>query len=173
MAKFHVPIRNLEFQLFELEQKSFKRRNSVSTVLVAVTLAGHTGDCVRRRRSTRRPSTILAHRAARAYPVAVPFLVSPPSILILELVRPESSRVAAVRRVGHGSPPHLDSSHPELRSLAVHPLRPPTSAAVPYPGRIGLAPSSDRRSPSPLVAELRPLCRAPSPGHPPPQIDPW
>ena len=51
-------------------------------------------------------------------------------------MRPESSRVAAVRRVGHGSPPRLDSSHPELRSLAVHPLRPPTSAAEPLLRRI-------------------------------------
>ena len=51
-------------------------------------------------------------------------------------MRPESSRVAAVRRAGHGSPPRLDSSHPELRSLAVHPLRPPTSAAEPLLRRI-------------------------------------
>jgi hypothetical protein len=104
-------------------------------VLSTVTPRRHTGDCGRRRASTRRPSRLCAalHLADDLEPSCpVP---SSPSILILKLVRPESSRVAAVRRVGHGSPPRLDSSHPELHSLAVHPLRPPTSATVPYPGR--------------------------------------
>jgi len=101
-----------------------------------VTPRRHTGDCGRRRASTRRPSRVsTALHLADALEPSCP-VPSSPSILILELVRPESSRVAAVRRVGHGSPPRLDSSHPELRSLAVHPLRPPTSAAEPLLRRI-------------------------------------
>ena len=93
----------------------------------------HTGDCGRRRASTHRPSRVsTALHLADALEPSCP-VPSSPSIPILKLVRPESSIVAAVRRAGHGTPPRLDSSHPELRSLAVHPLRPPTSATVPYP----------------------------------------
>ena len=56
--------------------------------------------------------------------------------------------------------------------LVLHLLRPSTSPAVPYPGRIDLAPSSDRRSPSSFPPSSAPLRRAPSPRSPPPKIDP-
>ena len=125
--------------------------------------------------STRRPSTILARRAARPYPVAVPS----PSFPLPSSSPSSSSRVAqrraravVVRRTGRSSPPRLDSSRPELRNLAPKLVHPSTSAAVPYPGRIGLAPSSDRRSPSPFPPSSAPLRRAPSPRSPPPKIDP-
>ena len=102
-----------------------------------MTLAGHTGGCVRRRRSTRRPSTILAHRAARAYPVAVPFLVSPPfhprPQAHAELGRAE---LAAVRSADHPSPLRLDSPRPEPSSLAVHRLHSTPFPFEPNPGRI-------------------------------------
>ena len=99
-------------------------------------LASHTGNCVRRRRSTRRPSTILAHRAARAYPVAVPFLVSPPfhprPRAHAELGRAE---LAAVRSADHPSPLRLDSPRPEPSSLAVHRLHSTPCPFEPNPGR--------------------------------------
>ena len=147
----------------------------------------HTGDCGRRRASTRRPSRVsTALHLADALEPSCP-VPSSPSILILELVRPESSRVAAVRRVGHGSPPRLDSSHPELRSLAVHPLRPPTSAAEPLLRRIEpqIAPTAiavHRSFASPpttfLPATLRPkpsrgeLLATPPTLRPPPRPNP-
>ena len=52
-----------------------------------------------------------------------------------ELLRRARARVAAVRRAGHGSPPRLDSSHPELRNLAPTPLRPIRCLLESFPGR--------------------------------------
>ena len=122
--------------------------------------------------STRRPSMILARRAARPYPVAVPS----PSFPLPSSSPSSSSRVAqrraravVVRRTGRSSPPRLDSSRPEPRRLAVHPLRPPTSATEPFTGR-----NQALRPPLAIAVhdELRPLRRRPSSGPPPPQIDP-
>ena len=79
-----------------------------------------------------------------------------------------SSRVTVARRTGHCSPPRLDSSHPELHSLVVHPLRPSTSATVRKPGRN----RAQTPSTTAISVELRHRRRAPFPGHPPPQIDP-
>ena len=115
--------------------KIIKRVNSVSTVLVTVTPRRHTGDCGRRRASTRRPSRLSAALHLADDLEASCLVPSSPSIPILKLVRPESSRVAAVRRVGHGSPPHLDSSHPELRNLAPTPLHSIPCLLESYPGR--------------------------------------
>ena len=62
-------------------------------------------------------------------------LCQSPFLFVRARVHDELSRASRARRAGHGSPPRLDSSHPELRSLAVHPLRPPTRAAEPLTGR--------------------------------------
>ena len=162
----------MEFQLVEFELKSSKRRNSDSTVLVTVTPRRHTGDCGRRRASTRRPSRVSAAlHLADASNLPASSRSSPPSPSSSSSGA-RSSRVTVARRTSHCSPPRLVSSRPELRNLAPKLVHPSTSAAVPYPGRIGLAPSSDRRSPSPFPPSSAPLRRAPSPRSPPPKIDP-
>ena len=78
-------------------------------------------------------------RRRRPYPRGRPKLPVPFPILLplreVELERAEPSDIAVVRRSGQPSPPHLDSSHSELRDLAPKLLHPSTSAAVPYPGR--------------------------------------
>ena len=164
----------MEFHLFKRELKSFKRVNSVSTVLVTVTfdaipatVAGgelpRVGHRVERRSSPRgRPRSFWC----RPHP---PFSSSVHD-------EPSSSEqhraTAAARRTGKSSPPQLDSSRSEPLHLAPKLLHPSTSPAVPYPGRIDLAPSSDRRSPSSFPPSSAPLRRAPSPRSPPPKIDP-
>ena len=124
--------------------------------------------------STRRSSRRSSASGRRPYPLASTGNFSSLPAFSFLGARSSSSeqrqvRVAAVRRAGHGSPPRLDSSHPELHSLAVHPLRPPTSAAEPLPGR-NRAP--DRRPPLKLRPELRPSRRRPPSGRSPPKTDP-
>ena len=162
----------MEFQLVEFELKSFKRRNSASP-------ARH---CAARRPYRQLCSSAPLHASAVDDPrtpccaslsgrSAVSRFSSLPSSSSSSSGA-RSSRVTVARRTGHCSPPRLDSSRPELRNLAPKLVHPSTSAAVPYPGRIGLAPSSDRRSPSPFPPSSAPLRRAPSPRSPPPKIDP-
>ena len=73
-----------------------------------------------------------------------------------ELLRRARARVAAVRRAGHGSPPRLDSPHPELRNLAPTPLRSIPCLLESFPGRN-------------RAAELRPPL--PSPRTPPRAVE--
>ena len=56
--------------------------------------------------------------------------------------------------------------------LALHLLRLIPCLIELFPGRIGLAPSSRPRPPSPFPPSSAPLRRAPSPRSPPPKIDP-
>ena len=106
-----------------------------------MTLAGHTGDCVRRRRSTRRPSTILAHRAARAYPVAVPFPVSPPF----------HPHPRARAELGRAESPSLVAPATARLPATIH--RAPSCATSPRSSSI---PPRTRPCPTPAEIELRP-----------------
>ena len=128
--------------------------------------------------STRRSSRRSSASGRRPYPLASTGTFSSLPAFSFLGARSSSSeqrrvRAVVVRRTGQGSPPRFNSSRSNPLHLAPKLVHPSTSATVPYPGRIGLAPSSDRRSPSPFPPSSAPLRRQPSPGHPPPQIDPW
>ena len=103
--------------------------------------------------STRRSSRRSSASGRRPYPLASTGTFSSLPAFSFLGARSSSSeqrrvRAVVVRRTGQGSPPRFDSSRSNPLHLAPKLVHPSTSATVPYPGRIGLAPSSDRRSPS-------------------------
>ena len=127
-------------------------------MFVTVTPRRHTGDCGRRRASTRRPSRVTtALHLADALEPSCP-IPSSPSILILELVRPESSRVAAVRRVGHGCRPA------SIRRTLSCAASPSTHSDHPRARPSPYSDESSRRSPRPPLqfTGASPLRRRPS-----------
>jgi hypothetical protein len=121
-----------------------------------VTPRRHTGDCGRRRASTRRPSRLCAalHLAGDLEPSCpVP---SSPSILILKLVRPESeqSRRRSSRRPRLAAATRFVALRTTTPRPEAHPSLHERGRALPRPNR----PSTELRPPLAIVvpAELRP-----------------
>ena len=105
-----------------------------------MTLAGHTGDCARRRRfhasavdDPRSPHC--ASLSGRGAVSVFPLSSSSPSSS--SRVAQRRARAVVVRRTGQSSPPRLDSSCLESRDLTLQPLRPSPSPFELFPGQIG------------------------------------